>query len=132
MIVDTSALIAILRSEPDARRYAEAIEAAVSRRLAAPTLVELAAALDGGRDPIVSRGIDDLLSAGHIEIEAFTARQAAVARDAYRDFGRGSGHPARLNLGDCFSYALARTSDEPLLFKDDDFSHTDIRAALAA
>lgn len=130
MILDTSALVAILRAEPDARRYAEAIQSARTRRLSAATLVELTAVMDGGRDPIVSRAVDDLLSAAAVAVEPFTAEQAAVAGDAYRDFGRGSGHPARLNLGDCFAYALARTTGEPLLFKGEDFTHTGIRAAL--
>ncbi|MBA2556297.1 MAG: type II toxin-antitoxin system VapC family toxin [Chloroflexi bacterium] len=129
MIIDTSALIAILRDEPDARRYAEAIEGARERRISAATYVEVGAVIDGSHDPVASRRVDDLLAAATINIEPVTQEQARMARDAYRDFGKGSGHAAGLNFGDCFSYALARATGEPLLFKGDDFSRTDISAA---
>ena len=129
MIIDTSALIAILRDEPDARRFAEAIEAATHRRISAATYVELAAVIDGGRDPVASRLVDALLDAAGIAIEPVTEAQARIAREAYRDFGRGSGHPAGLNFGDCFAYALAKATGETLLFKGDDFSRTDISPA---
>ena len=85
--------------------------------------------IDGSGDPIASRRFDDLLNEAGIAIEPVTEAQAKVARAAYRDFGRGSGHPARLNFGDCFAYALAQTTGEPLLFKGDDFVHTDVRSA---
>jgi ribonuclease VapC len=130
MIVDTSAVIAILRNEPEAAACAQAIADASVRRISAVNFVETAAVIDGSRDPIASRRLDDLLREAQVVIEAVTQAQAGVARDAYRDFGRGSGHPARLNLGDCFSYALAKTIDEPLLFKGDDFAHTDIESVL--
>ncbi len=129
MIIDTSALIAILRDEPEARRFAEAIEAATARRISAVTYVELAAVIDGGRDPVARRLVDQLLDAAHIVIEPVTEAQARIAREAYRDFGKGSGHAAGLNFGDCFAYALAKATGEPLLFKGDDFSQTDIVAA---
>jgi ribonuclease VapC len=77
--------------------------------------------IDGSRDPIASRRFDDLLQEGGIAIEPVTGEQAKVAREAYRDFGRGSGHAARLNFGDCFAYALAKTTGEPLLSKGDEF-----------
>ena len=86
--------------------------------------------VDGRRDPVISRRFDDLLREAGIIIEPFDEIQAHVAREAYRDFGRGSGHRARLNFGDCFAYALARCRGEPLLFKGDDFSQTDIAPAL--
>jgi ribonuclease VapC len=73
--------------------------------------------------------LDDLIERSGIVIEPVTAEQAKIARLAYRDFGKGSGHPAALNFGDCFSYALARDKREPLLWKGDDFGHTDIRSA---
>jgi ribonuclease VapC len=82
--------------------------------------------IDGARDPIASRRFDDLVNEAQLVIEV----QARIAREAYRDFGRGSGHPARLNFGDCFAYALARVTGDALLFKGDDFGHTDIAPAL--
>ena len=130
MIVDSSALIAILRAEADAAAYTEAIERAEACRISAATLLETAIVVDGSRDPILSRRLDDLLIEAAIGIEPFTEPQANIARQAYRDYGRGSGHPARLYFGDCFAYALARTTGEPLLFKGEDFRHTDIVPAL--
>jgi len=129
MIVDTSALIAILRDEPDAMSYAKAIANAAARCISAASYVETAAVIDASRDPIASRRFDDLLREAHFVIEPVTEAQARIAREAYRDFGRGSGHPASLNFGDCFAYALAKAKNEPLLFKGDDFAHTDITPA---
>jgi len=129
MIIDTSAIVAILRQEPEARRFAEAIEAAPVRRISATTYVEIGAVIDGARDPVASRLVDELLAKAGIIIEPVTAAQARIAREAYRDFGNGSGHAAGLNFGDCFAYALAKATGEPLLFKGDDFSHTDVAAA---
>lgn len=127
MIIDSSALIAILRDEHDARKYVDAIAGALVRRLSAANYVETAAVVDGSRDPVASRRFDDFLREAEILIEPVTAEQAQIARQAYRDYGRGSGHPAKLNFGDCFSYALAKAKNEPLLFKGDDFSRTDIK-----
>jgi ribonuclease VapC len=129
MIIDTSAIIAILREEAEARRFAEAIEAAPARRISAASYVEIGAVIDGARDPVASRLVDDLLAAAQIVIEPVSPAQARIAREAYRDFGKGSGHAAGLNFGDCFAYALARATGEPLLYKGDDFSHTDVAAA---
>ncbi len=126
MIIDTSVLVAILRGESDAGAYMEAIRSSFPRRISAGTYVELGIVIDRAGDAIASRRVDDLLRAQTITIEPVTATQASIARAAYRDFGRGSGHRARLNYGDCFSYALAKELDEPLLFKGDDFTHTDI------
>ena len=92
--------------------------------------MESAIVIDGSRDPVASRRFDDLVKAAQLVVEPVTEAQARIAGEAYRDFGRGSGHPARLNFGDCFSYALARAMGEPLLFKGDDFAHTDITPAL--
>jgi len=129
VIVDTSALVAILRAEPEASACAEAIESAGVCRLSAASYVEVGAVIDSAGDAIASRRVDELLAVTGIEIEAATASQAQIAREAYRDFGKGSGHPARLNFGDCFSYALAKATGETLLFKGDDFRHTDIVSA---
>jgi ribonuclease VapC len=131
VIVDTSALVAILRREPDADDLIEALLAADTRRMSAPTYVETAAVVDANRDPVLSRRLDELIDAAALGIEPFTDQHARTARQAYRDFGRGSGHPARLNLGDCFAYALAAATQEPLLFTGDDFVHTDLRPALS-
>ncbi len=131
MIIDTSALVAILRDEPEAEVCARAIESAAMRRLSAVSLVEAAVVIDGSRDPIASRRFDDLLKEAEVHVEPVTEIQARLARDAYRDFGKGSGHPARLNFGDCFAYALAKVTGEPLLFKGADFGHTDIMPAIA-
>jgi ribonuclease VapC len=126
MILDASALLVILRDEPQARAFATAIAGAEHRRISAANYLEAAIVIDGSRNPIASRRFDDLLREAEIVIEPVTEEQAKVAREAYRDFGRGSGHPAKLNFGDCFAYALAKTSGEPLLFQGDDFVHTGI------
>src|SRR6266702_2675242 len=129
MIIDTSALIAILRDEPDAKICALAIEKTANRRLSAANFVETALVIDGSRDPVASRRFDDLVKEARIAIEPVTEAQARIAREAYRDFGKGSGHPAKLNFGDCFAYALAKTAGEPLLFKGQDFLRTDVKSA---
>jgi ribonuclease VapC len=129
MIIDTSAVIAILRAEPDAALYAAAIEAAATRRLSAASFVEAAAVIDSAGDPVASRRFDELLTAAGISVAPVTEVQARIARQAYRDFGKRSGHPAKLNFGDCFAYALAKDAGEPLLFKGNDFGHTDVAAA---
>ncbi len=130
MILDASAVIAILRDEPEAARFAQAIQNAEHRRISAVNYVEAAAVVDGSRDPVASRQFDDLLREA-VTIESVTQVQARIAREAYRDFGKGSGHPARLNFGNCFAYALARAMGETLLYKGDDFSHTDVASAPA-
>lgn len=129
MIVDTSALIAILRDEPEAEAFALALAAASAPRISAANYLETAIVIDIGRDPIASRHVDDLITQAKLVIEPVTAEQAVIARHAYRDFGKGSGHPAQLNFGDCFAYALARSTGEPLLFKGEDFSRTDVTPA---
>ncbi len=126
MIIDTSALIAILRDEPEAQFCAMAIESAAQRRVSAANFLEAAVVIDGSRDPVASRRFDDLVKAARLIVEPVTEAQARIAREAYRDFGKGSGHPAQLNFGDCFAYALAKATGEPLLFKGNDFTHTDI------
>jgi ribonuclease VapC len=130
VIVDTSALVAILLAEPDWFPLAEALSAATSVKLSAACFVELGIVVDRRGKPVLSRKADELLERLEIRIEPVTERQARIAREAYRDYGRGSGHPAKLNFGDCFAYALARDLGEPLLYKGTDFSHTEIRSAL--
>ena len=93
--------------------------------------VEAAAVIDGSRDPIASRRFDDLLRVARVRIEPVTEIQGRLARDAYRDFGKGSGHSAKLNFGDCFAYALAKTTGELLLFTGAHFGHTDVVSAIA-
>lgn len=128
MIVDSSAIIAILRNEPDAAAMAEALQEAPIRRISAVTYVEAAVVADNDRNPLLSRRFDALVRDAQMLVEPVTARQAEIARQAYRDFGKGR-HKAGLNLGDCFAYALAKEMDEPLLFKGDDFRHTDVEPA---
>jgi ribonuclease VapC len=130
MIIDASALIAILRDEPEARTFAKAIAGTNIRRVSAVNYVEAAAVIDASRNPVASRRFDDLLREAQLIIETVTEAQARIAREAYRDFGKGSGHPAGLNFGDCFAYALAKATGEPILFKGDDFSRTDLSPAL--
>ena len=129
LVVDASAWVAILRLEPDAQSLLEAIASADTVHLSAATYVEVGAVIDAARDPVASRRFDELLELFQVVIEPVTATHARRARDAYRDFGRGSGHGAQLNYGDVFSYALATDLRAPLLFKGDDFTHTDVSAA---
>ena len=97
--------------------------------MSAARFLEAAVVIDNRGDAVASREFDALLRRAGIHIEAVTFEQAQIARQAYRDFGRGR-HPAGLNFGDCLAYALAKVLDEPLLFKGDDFGHTDVRPAL--
>jgi ribonuclease VapC len=130
MIVDASAFIAVLKAEPDAGLYAQAVRSSRIRRISAVNFVEASIAIDGGRNPVTRGEFDDLFLDMGLTIELVTEEQARIARDAYRDYGRGSEHPAKLNFGDCFAYALAKTMREPLLYKGNDFVHTDIKSAL--
>ena len=129
MILDTSALIAILRLEPEAPEFAAIIERASHRRMSAVSYVEAGAVIDGSKDPVASRRLDELIEEAQIAIEPVTEAQARIARQAYRDFGKASGHAAKLNFGDCFSYALAKNKGEPLLFKGQDLKRTDVKVA---
>jgi ribonuclease VapC len=129
MIVDTSALLAILFDEPDAERYARALAEADTTRLSAGNFVEAAIVVEAQTHASGRGQFDTLIRRAGIVIEPFTEEQAHLARQAYTDFGKGR-HPAGLNFGDCFAYALAKATAEPLLFKGGDFSKTDIAAAL--
>ena len=129
MIVDTSAMVMILLEEPDAHVMVRALHHADVCRMSAASYVELCIVMDAQRSPLLSRRLDDLLTLFRVQIEPVTLAQARIAREAFKDFGRGM-HKAGLNYGDLFSYALARQRGEPLLFKGDDFPHTDIMPAL--
>jgi ribonuclease VapC len=130
MIVDTSAVIAILKEEQDAPRFLRAVAISTQpKRMSAANYLEAGIVVDANRNPLLSRRLDDLIAQTEIEVKAVTPQQADIARAAYRDFGKGSGHPAGLNFGDCFAYALAKSMREPLLFKGDDFSRTDVAIA---
>ena len=131
MILDTSALLAILQDEPERRRFNEAIQSAAVVRIAAPTYVEASVVIEARYGAEGLRRLDRLLEVAAVEVTAFDADQAKIARDAYSRYGKGR-HPAALNLGDCFSYALARALGEPLIFKGDDFSRTDVGTAVPA
>jgi ribonuclease VapC len=126
VIIDTSVIIAMLKREPEAAAFAKLIEEAPVARISAGSYVELAVVIDRSGDAVSSSALDPFLGESGIKIEPMTASQARIARTAHQRFGRGSGHPARLNMGDCFSYALARDLGEPLLFKGNDFALTDI------
>jgi len=123
MIVDSSAIVAMLNSEDEAEAFSSAILASEEARMSAGNYLEASIVIDGNRDPIVSARLDSVMAELGIGIEPVTASQARIARQAYRDFGKGSGHPAKLNFGDCFAYALAMERGEPLLYKGDDFVH---------
>lgn len=130
MIVDSSAVVAIVKQEPDANKFAELIEAADECRMSAVTFVEASIVIDSKHNSTLSSRLDDLWADARFELVPVDANQARIARQAYRDFGKGSGHPARLNFGDCFAYALAKAIDEPLLYKGTDFNKTDVKSAL--
>jgi ribonuclease VapC len=128
MVVDTSAVMTILKQEPDARSYAEVIETAKVRLISAVSLLAgiLAKSRKGDEG---ARELDTFLVAAELEVVSFDSEQAAVARDAFRRFGKGR-HPANLNFGDCAVYALAATRAESLLLKGCDFSATDVLVAM--
>ena len=130
MIVDSSAIVAILKQEPDWQRFAAKLDEADDISISAGTYFETSIVIGRLNDPIMNRQIDELIEEFSIKVEPFTADQAHIAQQAYRDFGKGSGHPANLNFGDCFAYALARVKRERLLYKGDDFVHTDVRSAI--
>lgn len=121
----------MLRSEPEAEQFIAAIDAEPDCRISAGTYVELGVVIDSGSDPLNSVKLDLMLGTEDVVIEALTVSQARIARTAYQSFGKGSGHPAKLNFGDCFAYALAIELGHPLLFKGKDFAHTDVLPALA-
>ncbi|MBA3891788.1 MAG: type II toxin-antitoxin system VapC family toxin [Gemmatimonadaceae bacterium] len=129
MIVDASAIVAILLGEPGAERLVEAIAAAARRTIGAPTVVEASAVMLARKGPAGEVALDALLARLDIETVAMSPAASNAARSAYRRFGKGVGSPAVLNFGDCLAYGVAAAADAPLLFTGDDFGRTDIRAA---
>ena len=128
MIVDSSAILAVLFHEADARHYAEAITAASPCRMSVASVLETCIVAESCGGAAAAHELDIFLERAGIEPVSVTVEQMEAARRAWRRFGRGN-HPAALNFGDCFAYALASVTGEPLLFKGDDFSRTDIAAA---
>jgi len=131
MIVDTSALVAVLYGEPEGTRFMEIIHDADICRLSVANYLELSMVIEKQLGPDGARQADAFLRRAAITIEPVTVEQGYVAKQAFLDFGKGR-HAAQLNFGDCFAYALAKAMDEPLLFKGDDFSRTDVGSAAAS
>ena len=129
MIVDTSAVLAILFADDDAARYADAIAGAEERLISAANYLEAAIVVDSQIGALGGRQLDALIGRSDMRVEAVTRAHADIARQAYLDFGKGN-HPAGLNFGDCFAYALSKSTGLGLLFKGNDFSRTDVRPAL--
>ncbi len=129
MIVDPSAILAILLDESEAVAFAHALRDAETRRLSTAGYVETAIVLEGRADAMARESFEDFLRDFEIELEPVTAEQARLARAAFRSFGKGI-HPAGLNYGDCFTYALAKALREPVLFKGNDFRQTDLIPAV--
>lgn len=129
MVIDTSALVAILFNEPDAHRFRVAVERAQRRRISAASLLETAIVIEARYGDAGGREFDLLVHKAALEVVPVDAEQAEVARHAWREFGKGR-HAAGLNYGDCFAYALAIVLAEPLLFKGTDFARTDVTPAL--
>ena len=129
MIVDTSVLVAILFNEDDADLFANALSMSELRLISAANYLETCIVIDRQRGVAAGRQLDSLIVRADVRVESVTKAQADIARQAYMDFGKGT-HPAGLNFGDCFSYALAKSMRMPLLFKGEDFSLTDIESAL--
>jgi ribonuclease VapC len=132
MIVDSSAIIAIALREGTTRILLEALAAAPTIRVSAANLLESWMVIDRRNIPEATALAGRILNRFGIDVEPVTAAQVEIARDAWRRYGRGSGHRAQLNFGDCFAYALAKDLDEPLLFVGNDFAATDIVAAMAS
>ena len=128
MILDTSALVAILFAEPESDHYIRIIRDADRCRISAANFVELSMVIERQLGPEAGRQCDMFFRRAEIVIEPVTIEQAHLARQGFLDFGKGR-HPAGLNFGDCFAYALAKSADQPLLYKGTDFSKTDVQAA---
>jgi ribonuclease VapC len=125
VILDSSAIVAVIRLEPEGRAFESVIQTSARVGLSAAIMVETALVLGPALDAV----LDQFIQTARARVDPVTESQARLARVAYRRFGRGSGHPARLNFGDCFSYALSMELGEPLLFKGNDFNQTDVLVA---
>ncbi len=125
MVVDTSALLAILLGEPETRSFVDKIDTARTRLLSSASFIESSIILERRKGDVGVMILDNFISRSNMEIVAIDTDQTEIARTAFRRFGKGR-HRAGLNFGDCFSYALAKATGEPLLFKGNDFQHTDI------
>jgi ribonuclease VapC len=130
IVVDASALLAILEGEPDAAKYAEALADADAPLMSAATLIEAGIVMVNRHGPKAASKLHALVREAGIEVENVTPRHARIAVDAFTVYGKGRHHKAGLNYGDCFVYALAKATGLPLLFKGNDFSHTDLSPAL--
>ena len=128
MVIDSSALLAILLDEPERAAFGSAIAADDIRIASTASLLETSIVVLSRLGEPGAAELDTLLRIADIEAAAFSAEQLKLAIDAFRQYGKGR-HPAALNFGDCFAYALARAKREPLLYKGDDFVHTDVRSA---
>ena len=129
MIIDSSAVLAIALREPDGRQYLHAILSATPRRMSVSNWLEATMVVDRRGNPVAVHTLEDLMLGAGIELMPVSITQGELARRAWRTFGRGV-HPAKLNYGDCFAYALAKETREPLLFKGNDFAQTDVEPAL--
>jgi ribonuclease VapC len=129
MVIDTSAIVAILFGEPEARAFAHAIDRDPMRLMSAVSVLEATMVVESELGEAGGRELDLLLHRAGIEVIGFPSERLDAARHALRAYGRGR-HPAGLNFGDCFSYALAKSTGQPLLFKGDDFARTDVEACL--
>jgi ribonuclease VapC len=129
MVVDTSALVALILDEPEADRFRGLVADATSLKVSTVSVLEASLALEARISPDAGRELDLFLSATGFEIASFDEEQLRAARRAWRKYGKGN-HPAGLNMGDCASYALSKVTGEPLLFKGNDFPQTDVESAL--
>jgi ribonuclease VapC len=129
VIIDSSAVLAIALQEPDGRRYLRAVLETGARRMSVSNWLETTMVIDRRGNAVAANWLDEFMLKADIELMPVSVSQASIARHAWRTFGRGV-HPARLNYGDCFAYALAKEAREPLLFKGTDFAQTDIEPAL--
>lgn len=130
MIIDTSVLITLLREEPESATFVPILAREYGRlKMSTASYLEAAIVIDGNDDDVLSERLDAVIAHFGIELVSVSPHHARVGREAYRTYGKGR-HPAKLNFGDCFAYALSRTANEPLLFKGEDFARTDVLSAV--